>query len=91
MQNLTTPSISALESISPDLLLLVSGGCEPKCRKPKRCRPSAPPAPAPPPPTPVPTLAPPPPPPQQQQQMAGGNDEIINNIVISYGGTTRTA
>ncbi len=48
MQDTTRPTVSVLESISPDVLFSVSGGCK------KRCAPPAPaPAPAAPAPTPI--------------------------------------
>jgi hypothetical protein len=82
MQHITTPSISALESIMPELLHQVSGGC---CRK-RRCRPAPAPAPEPPPP-PLPTaqmMGTPP-----QQQTAGG-DSVINSITITTAGGQQT-
>jgi hypothetical protein len=82
MQHITTPSISTLESITPDLLAGVSGGC-----KRRKC------APPPPPPEPPPQPQPPPLPtimaqPPQEQRMAGG-PQVINCVTITTAGGTQ--
>ncbi|HZJ64192.1 MAG TPA: hypothetical protein VFD36_11790 [Kofleriaceae bacterium] len=74
MQDITTPSISILESITPGLLVHVSGGCGHKCRPP------APPAPPPPPP-PLPRVMRPP----EEQESAGG-PQVINSVTITTAG-----
>lgn len=82
MQDITTPSISALESIDAHLLMQVSGGCGKK----RRCARPAPPPP--PPPTPVPTaqmMGP-----QPQPQQTAGGDSVTNSITITTAGGTQT-
>jgi hypothetical protein len=81
MQDLTTPSISALESITPDRLFHVSGGCGSKC--PPR-RPPPPPEPPAPPEPPLPTVM------AQGPQERRGGPQIINSVTITTpGGTTQ--
>lgn len=74
MQDITTPSTSALKSITPALLLHVSGGCGGH----RPCRPPAPPAPPSPP---LPTVMRPP----EDQQTAGG-PEVVNSVTITTAG-----
>jgi len=79
MQELTTPSISALESITSDLLFHVSGGCRPKAPPPR-----PPPPPPEPPAPPLPTVMA-----QGPQERTG--PQVINSVTITTagGGTQR--
>jgi hypothetical protein len=83
MQHIATPSISALESIMPELLLQVSGGCGKKrrcCRQPPPSQPPVPPLQG----AQAQMMGTPP-----QQQMAGG-DSVTNSITITNAGGQQT-